>query len=395
MPDLVGLTHKIKDMLFPTLSRNKEIVYWVCELVAALIMLIFLFSVKTADFLDSNGKKLSIYAPPDAEYLKKRAEKVLELTKDGDAKGLFLYTQNPFHAHPTHILNNEYAWIALFYVLKHLLFFVDSIIMMRQKVCKWYDLIGPLVNFIMWLTAMLIGFLYQTIQIYGGLGVRRAKDDYERSKGNPLAEPMFKLVYEGTKAKMKEITKIDHIWIGLLLIGVINLVLWIVGLIQKRSSYLTNQAASTWVIPFSLMLFSLFLEGKTLKTNDYSKLKKPILASKMDEFEARYIFPLIYFAAYLGLLFAFVCIFLAIKAIKVCKLSMTKWILWFVLWVVAFVWVLCIDTLIFDSNRTTYLLGAQITLLIGMVCGIAIAVISLMLHKKTGAPVAPATPREY
>lgn len=386
MVDSVGLINKLKDAVFPQLSRNKEIVYWTTELIAAIIMFIFLIGVKSQDYPDAvDGKTFKGVraATPEegADLLKKISE-----AKDADEA--FILKANAFNAHPTHIQNNEYGWIALFYCLKHLLYLVDSIFMVKNKVSKWYDLIGPLANFVMWLAAAMIGFLYSSIQIYGGLALRRVKDKHERVPAL-VPEAAVKIVEETI---YKKYVKIRGIYIGILVVVVINLVLWILGLIQKRSSFLTNQAASTWVNALSLALFAAFYQGLTIKTNDYLKdTKTP--ARRRDEFEARLIFPLLYFGAWVGLVvFLPICCFMAFKVRKTCKMTMVAWVLWAVFWIFAFVFALCMDTLLHD-DRTTFLMGAIISLIVGIILGIGLAVIYIMKgfkNKNQNAPPADA-----
>lgn len=398
MVDSVGLINKLKDAVFPQLSRNKEIVYWTTELIAAIIMFIFLIGVKSQDYPDAvDGKTFKGVraATPEesADLLKKIAE-----AKDADEA--FILSTNAFKEHPTHIQNNEYAWITLFYALKHLFYLADSIFMVKNKVSKWYDLIGPLATFIMWLAATLIGFLYSSFQIYGGIGLRRVKDLNERVPNNPAI--LFTLA--ATEAAYKKYVKIRGMYIGIFIVAAINLSLWILGLIQKRSSFLTNQAVSTWFNPISLALFSAFIQGITLKTNDYLKDTKTPLRNR-DEFEGRFIFPLLYFGAWVGLfVFTPIACFMAFKVRKTCKMTMVAWVLWAVFWIFAFAFTLCMDTLIHEvvkpfgtsivvSPRTTYLLGAIITLIVGIILGIGLAVIYIMKgfkNKNQNAPPPPA-----
>lgn len=349
MGDPVAIITKIKDILFVQTGRNKEIVYWTCELIAGLILTIFLVKVKTIE-----GKigdtTIAIYKPEADESV---------IDENGNT--------NTYASIKSHPLNNEYGWIALFWALKHLLFLVDSALKAKNDKNQRLGLISPFFLFVMWTSYAMYGFLYKWMEINAGLFYRalHGQSDTESSIG---------------RKQMMKLYKMDYSYILPILVFLINIGTWIFSLIKKMPSHQSNQAVATWLIPIQMVIFSLFYEGRWIKSN----YGKDINEENSDVFEARWVYLVPYIGSYVGLVvFAPACVFLAVKIFRTCKMSFVKWVLWAVFYVIAFIFCLLMDVVLYN-NSAKYAKLAGTFCAIGLIVAIAIGVVSILKKVKDG-----------
>lgn len=177
------------------------------------------------------------------------------------------------------------------------------------------------------------------------------------------------------------------LWIVPAIACVVNLALWLLGGIQKRSSAYTNAALSTWLIPLNLFWYHFFLKSWWISSNTKYYLENPPKdfsdMAFADTFEARYVFPVVYFASWFGLLFAIVCVYRAGLARSYDIKDTIKFILYAVFWVSGFIWCLFIDATVFH-RIIRYQIVIIITHIICLVMALIIGAISILQKKNEG-----------
>lgn len=379
------LVTKGKNYLFVATNKNKEIVYWTTEIIAASIVLIYLFSIQTIK--DKSG--FEVYKPMEPKEALEKAKEWNKANPDivkkiGALKNVQFNGLGPFAGWPSHINNQEYAWCTMFYLLKHLVYLVDTILTVNKGdgQTKWMDITGPLSNTIMWGTYTAYGFLYSGIQVNAGIAVKIAIETVKTATKklslgliNPSNDAV-KLLEDKMFEIRDELQAMPYLWVLPMIVALINLGFWIFAISTKRSSLHSGQAASTWLIPIQLALFSLFSEGRLFTPNSMEDfLTKP---KDADVYEGREIFCIIYYASFAGLVFSLACAYMAFTQFSKCKMTMTMWALWALLWICGFMFCLCMDTLVYDNIIVKEKLGAIIFLALGIVSAIGIAIISIM-----------------
>lgn len=103
----------------------------------------------------------------------------------------------------------------------------------------------------------------------------------------------------------------------------------------------------------------------------------------MDSYEARYVFPVVYFGSWVGLLFAIVCVYRAGLARATDAKDSVKFILYAVFWVSGFIWCLFIDATVYHTI-IRYQIVIIITHIICLVMALGIGAISIMQKQREG-----------
>lgn len=342
-------------VVFPARSFIKECIYWPAEIVAGVFFFIWILQMDLVEFTNpaDTSKTIKTY---------KTDETRLEL--------------------------REYGWIALCYTIKHFVYIIDTVLLMKEKRNLPYDIVTPIANFLMWGLWMLYGFFYTQQEIYGGYSYRVAMDtlNLKKDKGG-LDDATYNASKDQIEAAYKESAKWKWLWVPTGIVAIINLAFWILGLLRKRSSLYTNATLSSFCIALSLFFLSLMQKGWWISSNVKYYAENPPTewsdVSGADVFEARYIFPIIYFASWIGLLYAIVCVYRAILAKSIDMKDTIKFILYAVFWISGFFWCLFVDGTVYHTY-IYYKLGLIITTIICLVVALIIGAISIIQKKSLG-----------
>ena len=267
----------------------------------------------------------------------------------------------------TDLLNREYAWIAMVYMIKHVFYLIETLYLIQYKRfvfkphMKSMDLLTPFFNASLWLIWALFGWLNSGDQIFGGMYERFQKDViymsgvYTQEQLNQRNDAIS-LIEQGYRDSLGW----NWLWIPTFIVFFLNMAIFVYNLMMKRSSAYHGQALSTLVIPAQLLFLDLFIKGVWITSNavnlsspqsstltstyslfqSYYNAKEYLYA---DYFDARWVFWIIYLAAYFGIVFAILCFIKGFHDIKFCRPIGIKYCAYSVFFVAAFVWVLCMD----------------------------------------------------
>src|SRR3990167_9222080 len=275
-------------LLFPARTLIKEMIYWPTELAAAIIFFIYIVQMD----VDYQTVTLS-----DGEI----TVGSIKPTTDTSIGSSYTPFGSNIQRFPTNLVANEYAWICLCYMIKHFLYIIDFVILIRHMYCKLYDLAGPVLNLGMWTLWGIYGWTESGFQIFGGMFLRISKDGIYYNNPN-MTDEQKDAAYEPLVTKYQENMPWRWLFIPMAAVFALNAALYVFGFIQKRSSAFTGQALSTLFIPMQLFFFHLFLKGSWIKSaaaedpQTYDTKTKSGYRSSMgaDTFEARWVFWVIY-----------------------------------------------------------------------------------------------------
>lgn len=343
-------------LLFPSRTFLKEIIYWPSEIAAATILLVYICQIKLESVVMYNGYdsqvKASFIAATDLQTYGKNGY-------FGDVPfGLIqLDPTKPYLISDldTDLLNREYAWICLCYIIKHALYCIDFSILFRKKYCKIWDFLGYIMNLWLWVMWGAYGWLYSGREIHGGMYLRFQKDVIFNGKlETPSDFDTANKAYEKTTAVYNYFKKWEYLWAFSAVVAGMNAILWVAGLWMKRSSAYTNQALSTVLIPVQLVILHLFFKGSWIQSN-YGNLyfvNSSVTTSnytlEQDYFEARWIFVVIYLSAWAGIPLSMICLAKSVLSFK--KKSNRigfKYLFYSFFWVCAFIWTVMMDATLY------------------------------------------------
>lgn len=387
------LFNKYTHILFPARSYWRELIYWPAEFGAAILMFIWILQVDVFPNqlylsrddsivgwqpkpLNGDGNiAMSIRSYDDNGTKKEVGFGILGIAFTKGAE--ITYQIGQFD---TDLLNREYAWMCLCWFIKHFFYFLEAIYLLVKK--QNYknanilpqDLATHVLNATLWGFWTVYGWIKEGDQIHAGMYERIAKDKL-MDNNYAYTDATKDIVQKRIDDRNAMITRYENwysdiagwnwLWIICIIIFTFNLVLWIVGLIQKRSSAYTGQAISTIFIPAQLFFLHLHIKGSWAKSNviilntlkfstngmtSQNTIKSYYNAleyAKSDYFEARWVFWIIYLSAYVGLVFAVVCILKACQDYAFCKVSGTRYICYAIFWVSSFIWILCMDNTLY------------------------------------------------
>lgn len=364
-------------LLFPARTLIKELIYWPTELAAAIIFFIYIVQMDVEyTTADVGGEKI--------EYGKIKTDKSATSTLEPFGSNIQMM--------PTNLLAYEYAWICLCYMIKHALYLVDFIILLRHKYCKPYDLAAPVLNLGMWTLWGIYGWTESGFQIFGGVFLRAQKDTiYFKTPG--LSDDAKDAAYAPYLQKYQDNMPWRWLWIPLAAVFVFNAALYILGFIQKRSSAFTGQALSTLFIPTQLFFFHLFLKGSWIRSNTADDSVSYDLKTAngyrdslkaAESYEARWVFFVIYLMAYAGGVAGLLCVVKAVFSFRSQNtLGGIKYICYFIFWGSALIWVLFLDNTLFHTY-VFWKTGLIVTHIICMAMALFIWIISALEKKKEG-----------
>ena len=378
----------ITHLLFPSRTLVKDMVYWSTELAAAIILFIYIVQMK----LD----KVTLYKGVDETVESYMVQKTSKQTfgllgrKDSAWFGISMYAPNHMFTvseFDTDLLNREYAWICLCYIIKHALYFFDFATLFNQRKCKQWDFLTPLLNLGLWVLWGLYGWLHSGFELFGGMYLRFRKDViYSQvptdADPNVLFDYLGSLNDENTKIYQKY-ARWEWLWLPSGAICLCHLALWLVGLFSKRSSAFTGQALSTVGVAAQLTVLHLFMKGSWIRSNwatqyyDTRTALRAAYTTNADYFEARWVFFVVYFAAWAGVLMSIASMARAAFIGKQDPIKSAKFALYSLFFVAAFIWVLMMDGTLyhfFIKWRT----GLIVMHVICMVLALVIAILSLI-----------------
>lgn len=382
----------VSHLLFPARSYLKELIYWPTELAAALLVLIFIFQMDL--------EEVTLYnSPTDGKVTANRIRRSARGTTGNKFStyiwGISYMTPNNVFAIEeldTDLLNYEYGWICFCYAIKHALYLVDFSYLYRLKrVSKW-DFATPLSNFCLWTMWGLYAWSLQNYEVHAGMYLRYLKDTLYTSaeaSGTSNMEGADKL-YDQIYQEYQRYRSWHWLYIPTAGFFALNLALWVWGLVKKRSSAYTGQALSTLMIPMQLFFLHLFLKGSWIKSNyatyyyDLTTKERAEYSRLSDYFEARWVFWVIYLAAYAGTLAGVACLIKSIFSFKRKQhLAGAKYVCYAIFWGSSFIWTLFMDATLY-SYFINWKTGLIVTQIICMATAVAIFVISVFEKKREG-----------
>lgn len=289
------------------------------------------------------------------------------------------------------LLNKEYAWMCLCYVIKHAFYLADFAILFRRKFCKLHDFITPLMNLWLWVMWGIFGWIKSDEQIHGGMYLRFRKDViFSRDLTSPNMYMSAKNEYENVFNIYKEYQGWTWLWIICAIVAASHAVLWLLSLRQKRSSAYTGLSLSVIAVPIQLLVLHLFFKGSWIRSNwatlfiDTTSRPKAMFSIMEDYFEARWIFFILYLTAWAGLVFALACFLRAIFLLRdKVYLKGIKYLCYTIFWFSLFVWTMCMDGTLYHY----YIAYQQALIAFHAIClgfALAIFVISVIEKKKEG-----------
>lgn len=346
----------ITHLIFPSRTLLKEFIYWPTEIAAAAILLTYICQMQLETVTMYNGYDKQV----KATFV--QATNLQTYGKDGyfgDIPfGLIqLDPSKPYLISDldTDLINREYAWICLCYIVKHTLYCVDFTILFRKKYCKLWDFLGYLMNLWLWVMWGAYGWMYSGREIHGGMYLRFQKDViFNGNLETPAAYDAAIKAYEKTTSVYNHFKKWEYVWTFCAAVAGVNAILWIIGLKMKRSSAFTGQALSTILIPIQLLILHLFFKGSWVQSNYGNLYFKNSSATttnytlEQDYFEARWVFVVIYLSAWAGIPLSIICL---VKSIinfknKFHRLGL-KYLLYSFFWASAFIWTVMMDATLY------------------------------------------------
>lgn len=419
-------------IIFPARSLNKEYIYWPCEIAAAIVMFVYILQVETTPQLLYYGREGQVIGhrylltlnPNNQTY-----ERSFATSGDGNitwgirnvdldyrnsaatSANNNMMMSNVFRIgyYNTDLINREYAWICLCWIIKYFFYTVEAVYFMVAKKMsvkphvKPWDIATPILMLILWILWGAYGWDAEGDEIFAGMYERFQKDTVlnvpimseDALKFRHAYIKRLVMVYEEMAKRWK------WLFIPTVIIGCFNLMLFILGLVQKRSSAYTGQAVSTVAIPFQLFFLHLFLKGAWQMSNaaflnrnvslsvnqmgatsssstlmTFTSYEAAVAFAQNDYFEARWTFWIIYLSAWAGLGFSVICFFKSMKEFGHCRLNGFKYLCYCVFWVVCFIWVVCMDNTLYHYYYQ-YGTALAATMIIAFVCVFFIAIISI------------------
>ena len=386
LPILVNdhIFNKLAHYLFPARTFLKELIYWPCEIAAAILMFIYILQVETTPQLLYYSKDNMLmgrrYTLATGNRGGSYASATATVRGTAIPFGIMNLDNDPMNAgkvfriedYETDLLNREYAWICLCYIIKHTFYLAETLFMLQYKKFKVpphgrpIDVATPLLNVSLWIFWGVYGWLNSGDQIFGGMYERFQKDvvllqgvytDEQLAKRNESID-MLSEAYKNSLGW-------NWLWIPTFIIFFFHLVLFILNLQLKRSSAYHGQALSTLVIPVQLLFLNLFIKGVWIKSNAVNLSISPALSSSSvlktfssfynayeflwaDYFDARWVFWLIFLASFAGVVFAIICFVKGFHDMPWSRPVGIKYIAYSVFWVSAFVWVMCMDGTLYN-----------------------------------------------
>lgn len=345
----------VTHLIFPARTWIKELIYWPTELAAAVLFFIYIVQMKLTDYQLYSGKDMTVTT--------KVIESNISGTKsivDGRIFGISYTSSNQamiISEMDTDLLNREYAWICLCYIVKHFLYSIDFFLLYKRKFCRVYDFATPLLNFALWVLWGIYGWTQEGFAIHGGMYLRFRKDIAYARPINGLNE--YKALEDELKLTQNTYDSLKSwqwLWIICAIVWAGNTLLWFYGLSQKRSSAFTGQALSTIAIPAQLFFLHLFLKGSWIRSNwptlfiDSSSGNKAWYTKQEDYYEARWVWFIIYIAAYAGAAFSLACLIKAYFFLTGPHKNVMKgfkYVLYSLLWADGLVWILFLDATLY------------------------------------------------
>ena len=385
------LFNKYTHVLFTARSYLRELIYWPCEFAAALLMFIYILQIdllpntiymsRDDSIIGWQPKPTDIEGIPnsfrtyiDSNGIETRANFGISPISFSKANTVFKIS-----SFDTDLLNREYAWMCLCWFIKHFFYLIEALYLMKKsKQLKItilpLDLVTHVLNMTLWGFWTVYGWIKEGDQIHAGMYERMAKDALNNQNfsytDSDRAEIQNKL---NEREKMREryngwysdSAGWTWLWIPTIIIFAANLLIWVIGLIKKRSSAYTGQSLATVLIPAQLFFLHLFLKGSWIISNYFVNHKPASFQNSLvnmdlirsyydayvfiqtDYFDARWVFWIIFLAAWAGVIFAIICAVKAYLDIHVCKVSAAKYFCYSIFWISAFIWVLCMDNTLY------------------------------------------------
>lgn len=383
------LTH----LLFPSRSFIKELIYWPTEIVAAIIVFAYIIEIKTDTIRLYNGYDKQV----DGWMYQKTDPNTFGFNANNNPALLGIAYLNPNAAwqigdYKTDLLNREYAWIALCYMIKHAFYLADFGILFKRKLCKLHDFITPIMNLWLWTMWGIFGWLKSDVQIHGGMYLRFRKDViFNSDLSSPNQYNSAKMEYDNAVNVYKDVGSWNWLWVICAIVFFFNLILWLISIKQKRSSAFTGLSLSVVLIPLQLFILNLFFKGSWIRSNwptifiDTTSPLKTMYSLGEDYFEARWVFVVIYLSSWFGgLIFSLACLVHGIYVKKAGNtLGAIKYWCYFPFWVSAFIWALFMDGTLYHYYVNFYT-GLIVTEAICLFFALAIFALSVLEKKKEG-----------
>lgn len=373
------LTH----LIFPSRTLAKELIYWPTEIAAAIIVFVYIIQIDTTSVRLYNG--IDFQVDTHTVKMTNGNNYGLPAVRRGAVFGIsYLDPNMAYHIseYESDLLNREYAWVCLCYIIKHALYFLDFMRLHKRKLSKLYDFITPIMNMWLWIMWGVYGWTKSNEQVHGGMYLRFRKDViYSRDLSSPSLYSAAVDEYE----KVLSVYHQDHgwpwLWIICAIVTVSHTGLWLLSLKQGRSSAFTGLSLSVILIPMQLLILQLFFKGSWIRSNwatlftDTTSRPKAMYSMMQDYFEARWVFVVIYLAAWAGLIFALLCLAKGAYLLqqKVVPKGL-KYLSYTFFWGAAFVW-----TLLMDSTLYHYYCNVRTALIVFHAIGLFFALILFIL----------------
>lgn len=385
-------------LVFPARTYLKDIIYWTTEIAAAIILLVYVFGMDltaSTSFSDRTRVLKNWHYMRAVENYGTHQVKIVDTFKLPFVVRGKLYHENigygssntgRFNFFPSALENQEYAWIAMLYMIKHLVYLIDTFLIKKNKKAKAdvipLDFLGHFLNFAMWLLWAVFGWTCKDEEIHIGYYTRWMKDIKSGARiidGDKYVE---------LQQQRRLLTLIRNFYISfswlyivMAILFIVFVILFIFQTIKKRSSAYHGMALSTLVISGQLFLYHLFLRGEWISASELpqsniNRYKYAARYHRSDYFEPRWVFALIYVASWGGLLLAVANVFKGFSDISKNTKQGVKSILYAALFVVCYAFGSYIDGTLYNRyiNYRTELL---ILLFIGIVIAILIGIISI------------------
>lgn len=380
----------ITHLLFPARTMIKELIYWPTELAAAIIFFIYIIQMDVVKIETYKGLDATV----STNRLQTNSDPFVGIPYLGDKPFGIWFDDQAFTIQrlDTDLLNREYAWICLCYMIKHFLYIIDFALLLKRQKCKMWDVLTHILNLGIWVLWGIYGWTQANMQIHGGMYLRYTKD---KIFGMDLStDALYKTQRDEFKVytdRYNSIRTWQWLWIPCGAVAAINFILWILGIIMKRSSAYTGQALSTVAIPCQLLVLHLFMKGSWIRSErnntflNFTTAEKARFSNGADYFEARWVFFIIYLSAWAGLIASLACVLRAHYAIHIQKdfVKGIKYILYHIFWGSAFIWILFLDNTLYHYF-INWRGGLIVTQAICMVLALLIWVLSFLEKRKEG-----------
>jgi len=408
-------------VLWVSRGLRRELIYWPTELAVGLILLIYVLQVQISPEF--------VYFSRDDALMGERLRLSSEISNAWNCTVSYQGKEVPFgidyplignnqtsfrvSMFPTDLLNREYGWVCLIWMIKHTgyladwlyTFFYEKKYKKLERKVYLYDSLTHILNILLYILWTLYSFLLDSDDIHIGMYTRyrislsknrpmlTQQDLSQRDENIRTAESLYE-----SKARWTWL----YIPTGIIFLGQVGL--FVLGVVKSRSSLYTGQGVGGLIMPLQLFFLHLFFKGwwigpntmeqrsessivrLTIDGDTISTLKSYYDALEYvntDYFEARWVFWPAYLLSFTGLILSPLSLLRACQTLKFSRILGLKYFLQAVLSIILLILALTLDNTLYHYYYQKISI-VRVALIIGIIVAAGIGIISIWEKKVLG-----------